>query len=184
MRTLLSLPFFVTACGADPAPPISIAGLDPGFFECEIQPILDRECAFSGCHGDPGRGLFVYSMSKRRIEGAENIGEPLTDLELCRNFYRAAAFRTDPPETSQLVTKPATLDAVGSQFHEGNYLFGPEDLEAACFRLWLSGEAHAPLTSALPPDVCKLPWRSAGGNEYPVCAPRDLDCQTVVGANR
>ncbi|MBI4815353.1 MAG: hypothetical protein HY791_03805 [Deltaproteobacteria bacterium] len=173
----------LAACDGSEPPRVDVSGLDPGFFECEIQPILDRECAFSGCHGDPGRALFVYSMSKRRELGAESIGDPLTDREVCSNFYRTASFSADPVESSQLITKPATLSTARSLFHEGNYMFGAEDVEASCFRAWLSGELHQVGEAKEPPLDCRLPWRVAADGHHPKCQPRPLDCARVLGGS-
>lgn len=160
---------------------VQVSGLDVGYFECEVQPILDRGCAFTACHGDPGRALFVYSMSKRRIVPQELIGEVLTDKELCSNYWRTASFATEDPTQSQLLTKPQTLDGLQSQYHAGNYLFGPEDAESECLRAWLDGATHSP-GSTTPSAPCRLPWRIAFDGTPAACAPRRVDCdQALLG---
>jgi hypothetical protein len=162
--------------GADPAPATHV---DVAFFECQVQPILDRSCAFVACHGDPGRPFFVYSMSKTRIAGDALLGEVLTDKELCANFYRAQALAVAPAAESQLITKPTTLDGLYSQFHEGNYLFEPDGPEVRCLTAWMEG-AVAPEAASPPPPECALPWRLDAEGRAPSCAPRRLDCGAAL----
>ncbi len=151
MKTALLL-LFSAACAQAPPPP-NLEGLDVAYFQCNVQPIFDRSCAFPKCHGNPGRPLFLYSASKTRIELDTLLGEPLTSKEICANYYRAAAFaRTD--YESQLITKPSTLDALSSQYHEGNYLFGPGDPQADCLEQWMEGAAQVGTDPS-----CMLFWR-------------------------
>ncbi len=167
LRVLL-FPLAIACAKAPPEP--SLEGLDVAYFECNVQPIFDRSCAFPSCHGDPGRPLFVYSTSKTRIVANELLGEPLTDDELCSNYHRASAFaRADGK--SQLITKPSTLDAEHSEFHEGNYLFGPADPETSCLEGWMQGTTQ---TSSVP--SCALPWRLDDRGLPATCSPRALDC--------
>lgn len=167
----------LAAC-LDGEPPPAVGSVDLGFFQAEIQPIFDRSCAFTACHGDPGRAFFVYSMSKRRIVADELLGECLTDKELCANFSRTAAFVTADPQLSQLLTKPATLDGYASQFHEGNYLFGLEDPEARCLVRWMQGEALANSASTAP-SLCELPWRAVQAARA-LCPPHVIDCEDAL----
>ena len=160
-------------------PPPDVSLLDLGYYQCNVQPIFDRSCAFTACHGNPGRPLFIYSASKTRIAGDQLIGESLTDKELCANFYRAAAFATPDPRDSQLITKPKTLDGYESQFHEGNYLFSENDPEEQCFEHWMRGgrQATGTSTASLP---CHLPWRVAVDGTPATCTPRALDCESAL----
>ena len=177
-----SAPLLILLVGSagclDGAPPPA-ADLDVGYYECQIQPIFDRSCAFNSCHGDPGRSLFVYSTSKRRIVAEQLIGEPLTDKELCWNYYRASVLTTADPRHSQLITKPATLDGYESQYHEGNYLYSAGDPEAECLSRWMLGATQAAGTST-PSDPCALPWRVAADGTRARCTPRPVDCEAAI----
>ena len=164
------------AVGEDPTPATHV---DIAFFECQVQPILDRGCAFVACHGDPARPFFVYSMSKTRQAGDALLGESLTDKELCANFYRARALAVEPAAASQLITKPTTLDGRYSQYHEGNYLFEPDGPEVRCLTAWMEG-ALAPEALAPPPQECRLPWRADASGQEPSCEPRRLDCEAAL----
>ncbi|MCA9551890.1 MAG: hypothetical protein KC933_17765 [Myxococcales bacterium] len=164
------------ATGEDPEPATHV---DIAFFECQVQPILDRSCAFVACHGDPARPFFVYSMSKTRLAGDDLLGEVLTDKELCANFYRARALAVVPAAESQLITKPTTLDGLYSQYHEGNYLFEPDGPEVRCLTAWMAG-ALAPEELAPAPEECQLPWRVDGAGRQPSCQPRRLDCEAAL----
>lgn len=162
--------------GADPE---VVSDLNLGFYECQVQPLMDRSCAFSGCHGNPARPLSIFSTSKVRIVTTELRGEPLTDKELCSNFYRALAFATPDPSESQLITKPTTLDGYASQYHAGNYMFGPDDPEALCLTAWMQGDVQ-PLEASRPPAACALPWRQSAQGIAPECTPREVDCRAVT----
>lgn len=179
-RSWLSAAVFLAAAGClDGEPTYEAQPLDVAFFECNVQPILDRSCAFTACHGDPGRPLFVYSMSKTRIAGEALRGERLTDKELCSNYFRAAAFARKEPSRSQLITKPAALDGTDSQYHAGNYLFGEGDVEARCLELWMRGTVAEPGSPA--PEACDLPWRrSTAGGSAPACEPRKVTCSEAI----
>lgn len=172
-RALVVLLLVHAACLEGPPHP-DTSSLDVGYYECQVQPLFDRSCAFTSCHGDPGRALFVFSMSKTRIVETELIGEKLTDKELCANFYRAAAFATPDPAESQLITKPETLDGEGSQFHAGNYLFTPGAPEAECLVQWMRGEVQEVATST-PAAPCTLPWRTRAS-----CTPRKVTCAEAI----
>ncbi len=151
------------------------SNLDVAFFECNIQPIVDRSCAFVACHGDPGRPLHVYSTSKVRIAGEALIGEELTNRELCANFYSAAA-HAQPDERSQLITKPTTLDGFASQYHAGNYLFRADAPEAKCLLMWMKGEKSDTATASLSPAEYQMPWQPTRRR----CKPRTVNCETAI----
>ncbi len=178
LGTISMLSFALASC-IEPKASLSASDLDVGYFECQIQPIFDRSCAFTACHGDPGRALFTYSMSKRRIVDLELIGEVLTDKELCWNFYRASSFATADPEASQLITKPATLGSEGSQYHEGNYLFGALDSETRCLTSWMGGARQAVGTST-PSEACVHTWQIRLDGTPARCTPRSVDCPRAI----
>lgn len=167
------------ACDTATETPPAVTHLDLGYYQCQVQPIFDRSCAFTACHGDPGRALFTYSASKRRLVEEELIGEPLTDKELCSNYYRASVFVTPNPKESQLITKPETLDGYASQYHAGNYLFGEGDPEALCLQAWMEG-ASQPVGTSTPSVPCRLPWRTRPDGAPGACVPRGIDCDQAI----
>lgn len=180
MRASLSLLVLLSCAGCEVGAPATLqTGLDIGFYECQVQPIVDRSCAFVACHGDPARPFFVYSMSKTRVAGDALLGERLTDKELCANFHRARALATVDPDQSQLITKPLTLEGITSQYHEGNYLFAPDGPEVRCLAAWMHGD-RAPQTDSPPPEACRLPWRMDAAGLEPSCAPRNVDCEAAL----
>lgn len=67
------------ACGTTarrPALSATLPALDFQFYECNVEPILDRGCAQLACHGsETGRALRVYARGRHRIAG-ETFIEP------------------------------------------------------------------------------------------------------------
>lgn len=67
------------ACGTTttrPALTATLPALDFEFYECNVEPILDRGCGQLGCHGaESGRALRVYARGRHRIIG-ETFIEP------------------------------------------------------------------------------------------------------------
>jgi hypothetical protein len=67
------------ACGTTamrPALTATLPALDFDFYECNVEPILDRGCAQLGCHGaETGRALRVYARGRHRVIG-ETFVEP------------------------------------------------------------------------------------------------------------
>jgi len=170
--------FFLILTGCSTIPEVQDTNLDVGFFECNIQPIMNRGCAFNSCHGNAARPLAIYSPAKMRSLGDELIGEFLTDYELCSNFYRTIAFTQATP--SQLITKPATLSGEASQYHAGNYLFSSDDQEAQCLKLWMEGEKHPAGLELFPDEHCRMKWRTYNQGKVKSCTPRQIDCRQVI----
>ncbi len=51
-----------------PALTATLPALDFEFYECDVEPILDRSCAHLGCHGtEEGRALRTYARGRHRI---------------------------------------------------------------------------------------------------------------------
>jgi len=59
---------------------------DPELFAAEVQPIVQRECAFEGCHGREGMPLTLYAVDYLRLrdpEGDVDTGRtPLDELAI------------------------------------------------------------------------------------------------------
>ncbi len=65
-------------CGSTATRPTlnaTLPDLDPEFYECEVEPILQRSCAQLACHGtETGRPLRLYARGRLRVMG-ETIAE-------------------------------------------------------------------------------------------------------------
>lgn len=61
----------LSACGTTASRPVLTATLPPldyEYFECNVQPILDRGCAQLACHGvERGRSLRIYARGRHRL---------------------------------------------------------------------------------------------------------------------
>jgi hypothetical protein len=67
------------ACGTTVMKPIETAtlpALDPQKYECDVEPIVVRDCSMLGCHGtEEGRAYRLYARGRLRITG-RTITEP------------------------------------------------------------------------------------------------------------
>ncbi|MFT3764370.1 MAG: hypothetical protein QM820_02435 [Minicystis sp.] len=149
-----------------PATQATLPALDVNYFECKIEPILDRKCSMLACHGtETGRALRVYARARLReatavITAAQcpgsMTGTQCTGSDSCpcngnhsqkewqRNFDAARGFALDDngnalPDQSQsdLIRQPV----VGGKSHAGIHLFKMSDPEYATLLNWLSGTA-------------------------------------------
>jgi hypothetical protein len=78
-----------------------------GRFEAEVYPVLLRDCAFSGCHGDPRRPLFVPGPGRTRLDPALSPLDPPTRPELDLAYDRSRALLlAEGDEPAPLVHKP------------------------------------------------------------------------------
>jgi hypothetical protein len=77
-------------CGTTAQKPVEMAvlpALDVDYYECAIEPILNRTCSMMGCHGSDKRGLRNYSRGRFR-NVAESVVNPcpgggMTPLDQC-----------------------------------------------------------------------------------------------------
>lgn len=121
--------------------------LDPRFFECEVQPVLQTRCANFACHGDQARAYVVYAPARLRIDGSNNIAEgfqPTTALELAGNLDGARAFSDGArPDQSLLLLKPLDTGAGGYQHfgrgYQGDVFAGAGDAGYQKILEWING---------------------------------------------
>ncbi len=69
-----------------PATSATLPSLDFDFYECNVEPILDRGCAHMACHGtENGRALRTYHRGRRRITTvpSDPPSEQLHELRAC-----------------------------------------------------------------------------------------------------
>ena len=120
MNRIARLAVLLAACspaGSDYELPNS----DPIAFEEEVYPILLRDCAFSGCHGDPRRFFRIYGPGRTRLDPETLPYAAATPEELAQSFDRARSMLLSPsgPRQAPLLRKPLAVSAGGSG-HEGD----------------------------------------------------------------
>jgi len=144
----LVLALLATGCWSQnlaQADPEGLAALDETTFRCAVQPILQRECSYLGCHGREEMPLRVYGVGALRLEeGRTSAGRarPLTSAEEHANFLSAQgqSFHT-PPERNQLVLKGLPSRA-GGYAHVGGVIWsGLDDPRVHIILGWLCGQA-------------------------------------------
>ncbi len=160
------------SCGTTKSKPtesVTLLPLDFDFYQCSVEPVLDKFCAQMGCHGtETGRALRIYARGKLRHAG-ENwtydgclqtnvhitsdscIGSvecgcyllPHSDTEWQRNYDAARAFALDATGT-----KLANMDNSellkqpvrdGGLAHAGIHIFTKAGADYATIKTWLTG---------------------------------------------
>ena len=157
------------ACGTTANKPIETATLPPldfGYFQCNVEPILDRKCSMVGCHGtESGRAFRVYARGRLR-----HAGETLTDAALCAgqstsasctgsiscpctakhtnaewqlNYDSARGFAIDEqgnaiPSAMADTSELIAQPVVGGKAHAGIHLFKKGDPDYQAIHTWLT----------------------------------------------
>lgn len=127
------------------APARSLADPDPIRFAAEVYPVLLRDCAFAGCHGDPRRPLFVPGPGRTRLDPERALLDPPTDDELALAFDRARALLGRAVEVDGAIL-PLLLEKTragaghqGRDAHGDNVYEDPEADGYAVLRAWVEG---------------------------------------------
>jgi hypothetical protein len=115
---------------------------DPATFQdfvATVEPILERRCAGSSCHGAPIADLYL------------SCGDD--EAQLRWNYWIATQFIADPASVSGLLRRPlSTLR--GGTFHEGGNVFGSvEDEDYVTLRDWIERTLEALPNLSEPPAV-------------------------------
>ena len=149
----------LAGCAMDnPAQPLPQPSFN--YFACAVQPVLDRECSFPGCHGNVRRGLQLLSPSRMRIASEyalarintsqddvdAGIHPPLTGVEVsfnyeqCRGYATQVAPHTPPP----ILDKPLAM-AAGGVYHTvaGDVFKSQDDPGYVAINAWLHGASGA-----------------------------------------
>jgi hypothetical protein len=137
-----------TAVENEPAPG-QIATLDEPLFRCAVEPILLRDCAYNGCHGQANEPLRLYSLGKLRLGPSATLADrtaPLTDAERHLNYLSAQAFDFGgvAPDDNLLVRKPMPSSAGGYEHVGGAIWSDGEDARVRTIRNWLQGGTQCP----------------------------------------
>lgn len=135
----------LVACVEQQAQPLP--QLDPEFFRCNVQPIVDARCSMLACHGDIRRPFHAFTRNRMRLVGS-NVQRnlPLSAEELDLNMKSALGFVDEERHAeSWLLLKPLDADA-GGYFHRGKEIFvggdvwlDTEDPEYQTLLTWISG---------------------------------------------
>ncbi len=141
----------LAACAGpdNPSQPDPASQLDAMRFRCKVEPILARNCSYTGCHGNAAFPFRIYSAGKLRDHQAANIDElimPLSAAEHTANFEPAAGFAFEGvrPDDNLLLKKNIPAEKGGFE-HVGGVIFsGPDDAQYAAIRDWLAGGTGCP----------------------------------------
>lgn len=110
-------------------------------FRRTVYPVLLRDCAFSGCHGDPRRPLFVAGPGRVRLDPDMDLYEPPTAEEVDRAYDRARALLLrEGDEPPPLLHKPGPEAAhVGRDAAGDNVYMHDDDPGLLALRAWAEG---------------------------------------------
>ena len=112
-----------------------------GRFEVEVYPLLLRDCAFAGCHGDPRRPLFTPGPGRTRLGAATEPLDPPTRAELDLAYDRTRALMlAEGEEPPPLLHKPGAGAAHrGRDVHGANVYEDPESPGLEILTRWAEG---------------------------------------------
>jgi hypothetical protein len=161
-----------SAAGKPPVGPIDLPNLDLDYYQCRVEPILDRNCAMLGCHGtEIGRPFKLYARGRLRhsemVPGAPTCPDSSTMRDLAKegtgtamclgwskhtptewqqNYDNARSFMVglSSPDDSDLLAQVR----YGGKAHTGVHFFNKTDSDYTTIASWLSG---AKLGSACDP---------------------------------
>jgi hypothetical protein len=173
MRTCVDRNMLGTTVCKPSEGPVTLPSLDLPYFQCQVEPILDRGCGMLACHGtEQGRAFRMYSRGRLRNDeivdrigtcipatGTVNLFEAGTGTIMCegrmahtatewkRNFDSARSFMigVGSPAQSEMLLQPV----VGGRPHMGVHLFTSTDADYLTIQAWLGG-ASQPSCNPLP----------------------------------
>lgn len=127
---------------------------DPTVFKEKAQPVIQRRCAFLGCHGRPDLPLRLFAVDYARIPtGGPGVALDVRNLsseELTRN-QSALAVRVDGRATNATtLLRKVCATAIGGEAHAtGDVIFtsrSDPDYQALCAWAQTAAAARPPLT--------------------------------------
>jgi hypothetical protein len=162
----------MSACGttgAKPAETAMLPALDPELYECDVEPVVIKNCSMLGCHGtETGRGYRLYARGRLRITGltitepgclsAGTVGPseacignieckcwsvPQIPVERRRSFDSARGFALDAMGgvlADMTQSELLKQPQVGGGFaHAGMFMWSQGDAEYNAVKMWLDG---------------------------------------------
>lgn len=120
-------------CQARDDTPVTARDGDATLFEAEVQPVLQHDCAFVGCHGREGVSLTLYAVDHLRMIDPEGLVDPtrpalderaVSESELEHNRLAIAARKTaDDPEAEQLLRRLLPEEEGGVAHADGTVVY-------------------------------------------------------------
>lgn len=159
LMTALSCVVAMGGCAVDnPVEPLPEPSFE--YFACAVQPLLDRDCSFSGCHGNVQRGMQVLSPSRMRIsseyaiarmqtsdaEVEEGIHPALTNVELSFNYEQVRGYSRalSAGRPAPILDKPLAVAAGGIYHTAHGDVFASKDADGyKVIEAWLRGATAA-----------------------------------------
>jgi len=110
MKRVMLLSLLVAACAVEPddgsRPKQGVSDIDPTGYAAAVQPVMERHCGSTDCHGKLPRGLQVYGQSGLRLANATG---PTTKDEARATYVSILGLQ--PEQTDALARKsPRTPD--------------------------------------------------------------------------
>ena len=168
LAPLLVLTLALASCATEPddgsTPKQGVSDIDPAGYYAVVQPVFERRCGSTDCHGQLPRGLRVYGASGLRLDGATGAPRlrgdetvPTThdearatyvsilglQPELTDALARKSPRTPDDAYTLLVLTKPLALE----RHRPGAALLKGEPAER-CIVSWLVGSVDAASCSA------------------------------------
>jgi hypothetical protein len=157
----VTLPFVpvllaTAACATKPddggTPKQGVSDIDPAGYVASVQPVFERRCGQTTCHGQLPRGLRVYGTGALRLDAATGADDPTTPDEARATYAsihglqpeKADALARKSPRTADdaygllVLTKPLAIE----RHRPGAELVKGEPAER-CIVSWLVGTTAA-----------------------------------------
>ena len=131
------------AAGCDYESKTIVPAPDKADFEARAYPVLMRDCAFAGCHGDSDRLLQVYGPGRTRISADLETYDPPTKEEIDASYSRARSFLQHDGDirNSLLLHKPIQGSAHFAIDNNGRNVYqGGEDPGFQTLLSWARGD--------------------------------------------